>query len=186
MVMVPALLVPAGIRRDNKRSMHRSSFGAPALLFAVGILLAVFLLRDGMVGSPAPPFSLHEVYGGQVDLASYRGQPVLLVFWATSCGICRYELPKLDRLAMEYQNRGLVMLAINVGDADGARDFMRERHISRITNLVDADGAIAQKYGVHGVPRLVLVGRDGAVERAAVGMQSDRTLRSWLESATGS
>jgi peroxiredoxin len=139
-----------------------------------------------MVGRAAPSFALHEVWGGQVDLESYRGQPVLLVFWTTSCGICRHEMPVLDRLASEFQGKGLVMLAINVGDPDGARDFMRDRHINRLTNLVDTDGAVAQKYGVSAVPRLVLVGRTGKVEQAGIGAKSTGTLRRWFENATRS
>ena len=139
-----------------------------------------------MVGGAAPGFALHEVWGGQVDLESYRGQPVLLVFWTTSCGICRHEMPVLDRLASEFQGKGLVMLAINVGDPDGARDFMRDRHINRLTNLVDTDGAVAQKYGVSAVPRLVLVGRTGKVEQAGIGAKNMDTLRRWFENATRS
>jgi peroxiredoxin len=59
------------------------------LLFGLGIAGAVFLLRDPQLNQPAPDFSLRETSGGRVDLASYRGQPVLLVFWMTPCGSCR-------------------------------------------------------------------------------------------------
>ena len=62
--------------------------------------------------------------------------------------------------------------------------FMRESNISRITNLVDSDGAVARQYGVSGVPKMVFVSADGKVQRAVTGGQGVGTLRAWLESAT--
>jgi peroxiredoxin len=161
---------------------HRAG-GAAILALAVGIVF--LLLRDGMTGRVAPGFSLREAYGGQVQLQSYRGRPVLLVFWTTSCGICRRELPLLDRLAGEFRGRGVEVLAINVGDLEGARQFMREKHLS-LTTLVDMEGAVARDYAVSGVPKLVLVGADGRIKRARAGMQSERAVRQWLESVTRS
>jgi peroxiredoxin len=146
-------------------------------------MIIVFLLRDGMTGREAPDFSLREAYGGQVQLQSLRGRPVLLVFWTTSCGICRHELPVLDRLADEFRGRGVEMLAINLGDLEGARQYMRQNHLN-LTTLVDTDGIVAQKYSVNGVPKLVLVGADGRIKQARAGMQSERTVRQWLESVT--
>jgi peroxiredoxin len=146
-------------------------------------MIIVFLLRDGMTGREAPDFSLREAYGGQVQLQSLRGRPVLLVFWTTSCGICRHELPVLDRLADEFRGRGVEMLAINLGDLEGARQYMRQNHLN-LTTLVDTDGIVAQKYSVNGVPKLVLVGADGRIKQARAGMQSERAVRQWLESVT--
>jgi thiol-disulfide isomerase/thioredoxin len=60
---------------------------------------AVFLfLRHNEIGRQAPDFALQGAYGGEYRLDSFRGRPVLLVFWNTNCGICRHELPILDRL----------------------------------------------------------------------------------------
>ena len=160
--------------------MEQRHTGGAAIL-GVAVLIAVLLLRDGMSGRQAPDFSLREAYGGQVELQSFRGHPVLLVFWTTSCGICRYELPVLDRLLPDFRSRGVEMLAVNIGDLDGARQFMREKSL-RLTSLVDTDGLVAQKYSVGGVPKLVLVGADGRIKRARTGMQSERTLRQWLAS----
>ena len=162
--------------------MERRHTGGTAIVGLAAVII-VFLLRDGMTGREAPDFSLREAYGGQVQLQSLRGRPVLLVFWTTSCGICRRELPVLDRLAEEFRGRGVEMLAINLGDLEGARQYMRENHLN-LTTLVDPDGIVGQKYSVNGVPKLVLVGADGRIKRAHAGMQSERTVRQWLESVT--
>jgi len=157
---------------------RRGSAGIAGIL----ILVAFILLQwDGLAGKPAPDFTLDQAYGGRVDLSAYRGRPVLLAFWLTSCGICRHELPLLDRLNPEFSARGVEVLAVNIRDVDGAREFMASEHL-HLTNLIDADGKTAEQYGVSGVPKLVLIGADGKIRKSAAGFQSERTLRDWMAS----
>jgi peroxiredoxin len=152
-------------------------------LGVLAVAAFTFLLQwDGMAGRPAPEFTVNHVYGGRVDLNAYRGKTVLLVFWLTSCGICRHELPLLDRLNSEFRGRGVEVLAINIRDIDGAREFMATEHL-RLTNLVDPDGETAERYNVSGVPKLFLIGPDGKIRKSAAGWQDERTLRAWLRSA---
>src|ERR1051325_5301187 len=142
------------------------------LLMGVALIAGMYFSRDAMVNQPAPAFSLPETYGGRVDLSSYRGRPVLLVFWMTSCGICRNELPLLSRLAPEFRAKGVGVAAIHLGAGDEARDYMRSNHIA-MTSLVDADGAVGQAYNVSGVPKLVLIGADGKIKTTAAGMANE-------------
>src|SRR5262249_35740757 len=86
--------------REGTPMARQQSSGA-ALLFGVALVAGLYLTHDRMLNQEAPAFSLPETYGGSVDLASYRRQPVLLVFWMTSCGICRRELPLVSRMAPE-------------------------------------------------------------------------------------
>jgi peroxiredoxin len=146
------------------------------------MLVVLFLNWDTTAGRPAPDFVLTQAYGGTVDLSAYRGRGVLLVFWTTSCSICRRELPMLDQLRTDFRARGIEVLAVNIRDVDGAREFMASEHL-RLTNLVDMDGAAAERYKVQGVPKLVLIGPDGRIRRSAAGWQSERTLRQWMENA---
>jgi peroxiredoxin len=164
--------------------MAQRSSGA-ALFVALLVFGGIYLTRDADQGQPAPNFSLPETYGGRVDLASYRGRPLLLVFWMTSCGICRRELPLLDRLAPRFHGRGIEVLAIHLGGEDEARDYLRSNHID-LTSLVDADGAVGQAYHVRGVPRLVLIGSDGVIKKTTSGMADEDVLNSWMDAAAGS
>lgn len=150
----------------------------------IAVFLLFFALNwDGMAGRDAPAFTLDQAYGGRVDLSAYRGKSVLLVFWVTSCGICRHELPLLDKLRAEYRVRGVEILAVNIRDLDGAREFMVSRHLG-LVNLIDPDGQTAQNYNVGGVPKLVLIGPDGKIRRSAAGWLDERTLREWLADAS--
>ena len=143
---------------------------------AVGVFVFLFL-RDNEVGRRAPEFALHGAYGGEYRLDSFRGRPVLLVFWSTNCGFCRQELPILDSLYPEAARNGVEIACVNIGDLDGAREVMHPTHL---LNLVDADGGVARSYGVRGVPKLVLIGSDGKIRRSASGMQGKSSLREWL------
>jgi cytochrome c biogenesis protein CcmG, thiol:disulfide interchange protein DsbE len=152
------------------------------LLVAAAVFGGLYLARDSAAGREAPAFSLPETYGGRVDLASYRGQPVVLVFWSASCGICRSELPLVSRLAPEFRNRGIAVAAIHIGGAGEARDYLRAHEIS-FTSLVDADGAVAGAYRVAGVPKLILVDAEGRIRRTRSGMAGESLLREWMRTA---
>jgi len=78
--------------------MERQRAGGLGVVGIAVILLFFALNWDTVAGRDAPDFTLDRAYGGRVDLSAYRGKSVLLMFWATSCGICRHELPLLDKL----------------------------------------------------------------------------------------
>ena len=147
------------------------------LLWIAAAIILVFFLRHDQVGRAAPDFALEGAYGGQYHLDSFRGKPVLLVFWTTSCSICRHELPILDRLYGEASRNGVEVAGVNIGDVEGARDVMRPMHL---LNLVDRDGSAARSYNVSGVPKLVLIGADGKIKRSASGLEREADLRAWL------
>ena len=153
------------------------------LLFIGTIILGVWLLRDGNLGKPAPAFSLPETDGGQVDLASYSGRPVLLVFWASSCGICQRELPTLNRLEPELRGKGIAVVTINVGGESDARNYMSSNNIS-LKSLYDSNGKVAQSYHVGGIPKLVLIDKDGKIKRSHSGWMNESALRDWADAAS--
>jgi methylamine dehydrogenase accessory protein MauD len=165
--------------------MAQRSTGAVLLCATAVFFAGLFVTRDADLNQPAPNFSLPEAFGGSVGFESYRGRPVLLVFWATSCGICRRELPAVSRVAPEFRSKGIGVVAIHVGWADDVRDFMQSNHIA-LTSLVDAEGAVGQAYHVSGVPKMVLIGADGKIKRTKAGMADESELREWVEAAGAS
>jgi peroxiredoxin len=150
---------------------------ASPLIWIALAVVAFFYLRGTQIGRAAPDFALNGAYGGQYHLDSFRGRPVLLAFWSTSCSVCRHELPILDGLRAEASQNGVEIACVNIGDVDGAREVMRPLHL---LNLVDPDGSAAHAYGVSGVPKLVLVGADGKIKHSASGLAGKNTLRNWL------
>jgi peroxiredoxin len=160
---------------------QRSRLGP--LLFIVALIGGFYFGRDRNLNQPAPAFSLPETDGGQVDLASYAGRPVLLVFWSSSCSICQRELPMLNRLQPELRSRGVAVVTILVGGEGEARDYMDSNRIS-LKSLYDADGSVARAYKVGGIPRLVLVGADGKIKRSTAGWTDESVLLRWADAAS--
>jgi methylamine dehydrogenase accessory protein MauD len=166
---------------SNTKQQSSSGF----LLFTAVLLSGMYLTRDATLNQQAPVFSLPETYGGRVDSGSYRGRPVLLVFWMTSCGICRRELPLLSDLAPEFRSKGVDVVAIHLGSVEEARNYMRSNHIN-LTSLVDSEGSVGQAYRVSGVPKLVLIDHEGKIKRTTAGMADETVLREWMDVVSGS
>jgi peroxiredoxin len=156
--------------------------GSKIVMIAAGLIAGLYLTSDSSLNRPAPAFSLPQAYGGHVSLEVYRGHPVLLAFWTTSCGTCRRELPLLSHFQTDFRRKGVEILAIHLGDGDEARDYMRENNIN-LKLASDPDGSVGQAYRVSGVPKLVLIGSDGKIKRSRSGGMGESALRDWADSA---
>ena len=138
------------------------------------------------VGQPAPDFSLPDLSTNTITLNSYRGQKaVLMDFWATWCGPCRMAMPGLQELQDKFKDRGLEILSVNQGEtADQAGNFIQRKKYS-FHVVLDQDGAVGGKYGVQGIPTLVLVDKKGVVQWLSVGYsENEDELRQLLERLT--
>jgi thiol-disulfide isomerase/thioredoxin len=82
----------------------------------VSIFAATSLASSGMEGQPAPDFALKSSSGKNLRLSEYRGDVVMINFWATWCGPCRQEMPLLDELYTRYQRVGFNLLGVNIDD----------------------------------------------------------------------
>lgn len=119
-------------------------------------------------GMRAPDFTLTEVTTGeQISLSQFKGQPVLVNFWATWCGPCRLEMPHLQDAYEEYQDQGFTVIAVDAKIDDG-----REAVLSFVDELVltfpvvkDATGEVeTNKYNVVGYPTSVFIDREGIIQ----------------------
>jgi thiol-disulfide isomerase/thioredoxin len=109
---------------------------------------------------PAPPFALRQLDGAPVTLAGLRGKVVVMEFWATWCGPCRYSLPSLEAIAKRYRDRGVAVLLVNLEEQPEAiRRWAERRYTAPI--LLDADGGVAAQYGVQSIPRLFILDQSG-------------------------
>lgn len=150
------------------------------LVVIAAIIVGFCLSRYGNFGSPAPAFSLPEPDAGQVDLASYAGRPVLLVFWTTSCPICQRELPMLSRMEPEFRTKGISVVTICLGGQDETRDYLNSNRIA-LKTVYDEHGKVGRAYRVSGVPKLVLIDKNGKVKRRSSGWASEGVLRDWMD-----
>jgi cytochrome c biogenesis protein CcmG/thiol:disulfide interchange protein DsbE len=114
------------------------------------------------IGGPAPVFSLRRLDGsGKVDLASLRGKPVVLNFWASWCVPCKGEAAALEAAYRRYHSQGVVFLGIDYHDVTGdARAFVSHHDVTYPT-VQDGSGMVGDRYGITGVPETYFVDRQG-------------------------
>jgi peroxiredoxin len=121
------------------------------------------------VGDQAPDFKLADLEGNQVSLSSLRGRPVLLNFWATWCPPCRMEIPFIEEIHTEWQDRGLVILAVDAGESTSTvRNFLQAYGYS-VTVLLDATQTVTQQYHITGLPTTYFIDSKGIIYDKRIG-----------------
>jgi peroxiredoxin len=127
------------------------------------ILAASSLASSGMEGQPAPDFALKSSTGKNLRLSEYRGDVVMINFWATWCGPCRQEMPLLDELYARYQRVGFNLLGVNIDDDSRRAMKMVDELGVNFPVLFDAGKEVSKLYEVDAMPVTILVDREGTV-----------------------
>jgi peroxiredoxin len=147
-------------------------------------------------GKPAPLFTLEDLSGKKVSLASYRGKAVLINFWATWCAPCKIETPWLIELRNRYTAQGFEVLGISADDLDRSdagklagekKKIARSAQQMGIPYPVLLDGAsLSKKYGeLDSLPASVFVDRSGNVVAVHLGLDSKAAIEGKIKNALG-
>ena len=106
-------------------------------------------------------------------LEAQRGKVVLVDFWASWCGPCQQALPAYEALRRQYGEHGFEVIGVDVDEhpRDGEA-ALRRLHLS-YPQVPDAQGQIAERYAVAGMPALYLVDRHGVVRQVHVGFDKE-------------
>jgi cytochrome c biogenesis protein CcmG, thiol:disulfide interchange protein DsbE len=143
--------------------------GLPAALLSLVLSAGCYSnSRPPHVGSPAKEFSVTDS-DHTVNLNQYRGQVVLVNFWATWCPPCVEELPSLMTLQERMKGRGLVVVGVSIDvDGDAYHRFLKLHGINFVT-VRDPDQKVAGMYGTSGWPETYIIDRQGVLRRKFVG-----------------
>jgi cytochrome c biogenesis protein CcmG/thiol:disulfide interchange protein DsbE len=152
------------------------------LLLAYGFWTNPREIPSPLLNKPAAKFSLTSFAGAPLNLEQYRGQVVVLNFWASWCvPACYEEAPTLERTWQTYKDKGVAVVGIDVQDKDEpARKFLAQFGHS-FPNAPDPGGRVAIDYGVYGVPETFFIDRQGRVRFKQVGALTDAVARERLD-----
>jgi cytochrome c biogenesis protein CcmG, thiol:disulfide interchange protein DsbE len=139
-------------------------------------------LQSPLVANAAPNVVLHPLGNGSaLDLASLKGRPVVVNFWASWCVPCVQEHQALTDAARA--NPGVTFVGVVYEDTeDNARAFLSERG-SAYTSYLDPDGKAAIAFGIYGVPESYFINPQGMVTSKFVGPLDPQTLNERLDAA---
>src|SRR6186997_597618 len=132
-----------------------------------GLALAAVFASAALAASssgPAPAFQLSGRGGKTIDLSQFKGQVVMINFWATWCGPCRQEMPLLEDIYKKYKPMGFTMLGVNVEpDSAGAEAWLSKQKPVSFPIAFDTESKVSKLYKVAGMPSTVFVDRKGNV-----------------------
>ncbi|CAN5726098.1 hypothetical protein BH20CHL4_BH20CHL4_14060 [soil metagenome] len=130
------------------------------------------------IGEEAPDFTAVGLNGEIVSLSDFRGEPVWINFWGTWCPPCRAEMPDIQTAFETLGPRGLVLLAVSLGDRPSeAADFARKNGVT-FTVLLDPDRTLtSESYPIYNFPTHIFVDADGIVRNIVLSeMSSDQAI----------
>lgn len=139
-----------------------------------GMLQRVTALKNIVIGRPAPDFESVDTLGKKHTLADFRGKYVLLDFWASWCGFCRFQLPELTRVYEKYKNNNFMVVGVAYDDSkekwmkairEDKTPFMQ---ISELKSMRESPSAKA--YGIMAIPQNILLDPDGNIVARNIGM----------------
>jgi cytochrome c biogenesis protein CcmG/thiol:disulfide interchange protein DsbE len=176
---IPFLIVVFLATRE--RRTHRISWSESlGLFFAIVSLVAPIFFLYGTIriwlgmrheaarNIPAPVFQARDLYGNNQRLVDHKGEVVLVNVWATWCGPCLAEMPKLDHLYQEHKNQGLIVFGLSDEDPATQRKALARQPVTY--PLLTYDGQIPGFYRyVAGIPTTFVIDRRGILQSAFMG-----------------
>ena len=141
-----------------------------------GLTTGIVVEGRASLGEPAPDFELEALSGEIVSLTDFEGRPVLINFWTTWCAPCRAEMPFLDAVHVKHEDKGLVVLAVDVQEPAVEVEPYIDEYGYRFRVLLDVDGTVALKYRVGSYPTSYLIDSKGRVvniRRGAFASEAD-------------
>lgn len=153
--------------------MLRRFLRALLVLVALGgAAAAVGLDAPAQAASAASDFTLRDINGNSVSLASLKGKVIIVSFWATWCGPCKEEMPHLQAMYAELADKGLVVLSISSDDArtsSRVKPYIQSKGYT-FPVLLDTDSAVTGVYNPNKtLPWTVVIGKDFTVAETHAG-----------------
>lgn len=114
-----------------------------AIIFITLLAFPAFSQTSLKAGMPAPVFTSQSIEGNFFDLETKRGSVVVLTFWATTCAICRNEIPRLNEFTSRYEGKDVLFLGLTMENESRVAPFL-QKYPFKFTILPNSLGALLQ------------------------------------------
>lgn len=147
------------------------------------VLFLSFSVNANEMKKPAPDFTLKSYSGKNLKLSEFRGQVVLVNFWASWCGPCRQEMPLLEKLHNKYAGLGFSVMGVNVEENNTEAKGIVKKEKLTFPVLFDTENKVSQLYQVSAMPSTVIIDRDGKIRYIHQGYKpgDEKTYYSWVK-----
>ncbi len=153
------------------------------LIFLITIIIGVGFSQKQKVdeNSKAIDFSLPDLQGRKHSLSSFKGNVVLLNFWATWCPPCRYEVPLLDKIQKEYKDKKFKIIAVSLdSDVKALENYIKNNKVSFLV-LSDKNGVVGYAYSVLAIPTSFLIDKKFIIRKIYIGVLPEKEFKKDLE-----
>ena len=147
-------------------------------------------------GKTAPAFTLADLNGNKVSLASYKGRPLVVDFWATWCGPCKVEIPWFEKLHDQYAGQGLEILGVSTDDLDRddpAKLFTQKRDIADFVSKMHmnypvllGEDKVEDTWGIDAMPTTFFIDRNGKIVASTIGLAPREVIEEDIRKAIAS
>ncbi|WP_419960955.1 thiol-disulfide oxidoreductase ResA [Psychrobacillus sp. BM2] len=168
----------------------KKRFYMRTIILALMVVAIVFTIYTNLtkertaliqVGDDAPDFALVDMNGEKHQLSDYKGQGVFLNFWGTWCKPCEREFPLMDIQYQEYKDKGLEILAVNVGESNFSVQKFIDRKGLSFPVLIDDNKSVMETYKINPLPTTLLINPEGKIEKVITGEMSEEMIKEYME-----
>jgi cytochrome c biogenesis protein CcmG/thiol:disulfide interchange protein DsbE len=173
------------LRIDAKRQQTQKK-RQKRILMAFGIAVSVLiggilLLGTDTEGARVPDFTADTLTGESVHLSDYRGQVIMLNFWATWCPPCRAEMPTIEAAYEQYHDQGFAVFAINNAEHPAQIQPFADALSLRFSIVLDTEARLQRTFAISGYPTSLFISPNGDLYAKHSGMLTPQQLDSYIE-----
>ena len=170
---------------------HSTHFAKSLVVSLLAILLSISAFSQAtptqeapgkkLLGTSLPDVTVHDLEAKSLKLSQFKGKATVITFWATWCGPCIKEMPTFSKLVEDYQGKLQVLAVAMLDTRVDATNFAKKNPTHNFTWLLDPEGekedsAIAQAFGITGLPTNVFIDADGKIVDYWRGLESSEAL----------
>ena len=156
------------------------------VVLAVGAVLLLPIAPPAYGAKNVRKLTLHDLDGNKTRWSDYKGRVVVLNFWATWCGPCKDEMPRLQQMAHQYANQNVAFVLLTIDEAKKlplVQSFVAEQKISLPIWVGASTDLLQELSGTYVVPATLIVDANGEIVRTINGEAHEEDLKEavdWL------